>query len=103
MEYCHGTTDKAFSHLTTGIHTLYVSGNRITDQAFSHWLVFTLHLSICNQITDGAFIYLTGIHTLIMSGCTQITDQAFSHLVDILVVILNTGCSKQTGARINLT
>ena len=84
-------TDVDFANLA-GIHTLDVSGCRLTDAAFAHLRVnsqsiHTLNMSYCNQetITDAAFAHLAGIHTLNMDRCSQktITDAAFAHLAGI--------------------
>jgi hypothetical protein len=48
----------------------------ITDGAFVHLRgIHTLHMAGCSQrtITDGAFAHLRGIHTLNMSSCSQAT------------------------------
>ena len=64
-----------------------ISGSTLSDAAFAplnNW-IHTLKMQRCNQITDGAFVHLRGIHILDMTDCNQmgITDAAFIPLRQI--------------------
>jgi len=82
--------DEHFQFFTARLHTLSMNFcQQVTNKAFSYLTgIHTLEMIYCHQITDQAFSHLGGIHTLDMSYCSRITDNSFRYLTAIHTLII---------------